>query len=219
MANVYLNTGTLSLYQSSNGTSWTAMSGSSPYTLAVGKYYKLTATAPASGQIFNGWKLSNNVDNIIQLADNFNLEAIFNTLNQTWDYNYNITITITPTYDTEDTDFLNKRGLKDVINRVTKIQNVTEFPTVSNAKENTLYIKCTNFPQEAVDERFSDLSDLGDVFGIEDSSTLNEIRDLEGLIVALSSFRDGTVDGNTAAAALETKYSITIPSFHFHVME
>lgn len=219
MANVYLNTGTLSLYQSSNGTSWTAMSGSSPYTLAVNKYYKLTATTPASGQIFNGWKLSNNVDNIIQLADNFNLEATFNTLNQTWDYDYNITITITPTYDTEDTDFLNKRGLKDVINRVTKIQNVTEFPTVSNAKENTLYIKCADFPQEIVDERFSDLSDLGDVFEIQDSSTLNDIRDLEDLVAVLSSFRDGTVDGNTAAAALETKYSVTIPSFHFHTME
>lgn len=214
MANVYLNTGTLSLYQSSDGTNWTAMSGSSPYTLAVNKYYKLTATAPASGQIFNGWKLSNNVDNIIQLADNFNLEATFNTLNQTWNYYYNITITITPTYDTEDIDFLNKRGLKDVINRVTKIQNVTEFPTVSNAKENTLYIKCKKFPQELV-ENLNDLSDLGDVFGIEDSSTLNEIRDLEGLITALSNFHDGTVDGNTAAAALETKYNVTIPSFHF----
>lgn len=219
MANVYLNTGTLSLYQSSDGTSWTVMSGSSPYTLAVNKYYKLTTTTPASGQIFNGWKLSNNVDNIIQLTDSFNLEATFNTLNQTWNYDYNITITITPTYDTEDTDFLNKRGLKDVINRVTKIQKVAEFPTVSNAKENTLYIKCTDLPQELIDENLSDLSDLGDVFEIQNSSTLNDIRDLEDLVIALTTFRNGAVDGNTAAAALETKYNVTIPSFHFHVVQ
>ena len=88
MANIYLNTDGLKLYKSTNGTNWTMIIGSSPYALAINTYYKLTAAvaAPASGQIFAGWTLINNIDDIIQLSSQANNEITFNTLNQTWEY-------------------------------------------------------------------------------------------------------------------------------------
>lgn len=229
MANVYLNTGALSLYQSSNGTSWSSVSGSSPYTLAVNKYYKLTASAPSSGQIFTEWTLSNNVDNIIQLTDKFSTDAVFNTLNQTWSYENNITIQITANYENEDTNFLNQRGLKDVINKVAKIQKVSEFPTESNAKENTIYIKCKAPSSEADLSSFLDLSELGKIFdaytdpqGI-DPSTLDNIRNIEDLITFLNSEEveyGGTVSGNTQAAVIAQKYGFEqFPIFKYYTVE
>ena len=210
MANVYLNTGALSLYQSSNGTSWSSVSGSSPYTLATNKYYKITALAPSSGQIFTGWTLSNNIDNIIQLTDKFNTDAIFNTLNQTWVYDNNITITIEANYANEDKNFLNERGLKDVIERIAKIQKISDFPTQDNAKENTIYIKCKE-PSEQFLSSFLNLSELGKVFDAYsdpqgyDPAELNNIRSIEELLTFLNSYEirmGGTVENNTQAETL-----------------
>lgn len=120
MANIYLNTDGLELYKSTNGTNWTMIIGSSPYALVINTYYKLTAAvaAPASGQIFAGWTLINNIDDIIQLSSQANNEITFNTLNQTWEYPEDITIYIKANYEDEDNFLLNKRGLKDVVNRL-----------------------------------------------------------------------------------------------------
>lgn len=212
MANVYLNTGTLNLYSSADGNTWTAVSGSSPYTLAVDTYYKLTA-APPSGKILSKWTLTDNIDNIISLSSEYTPEVTFNTNNQTWSYSENKTIIITATYADEDGEFLNKRGLKDVIERVAKIQKVSDFPSIVNAKENTLYIKCKEETLEELDTTLLDLSELAKVFdGINDPSSMNNIRDINTLYTTIGqSFNNGTVTGNTEATALEQTYNIEIP--------
>lgn len=212
MANVYLNTGALNLYSSADGNTWTAISGSSPYTLAVNTYYKITAVPP-SGQILSKWTLTNNIDNIIILSSEYAPEVTFNTNNQVWDYSENQTITITATYVNEDNEFLNKRGLEDVVDRVAKIQKVSDFPSVVNAKENTLYIKCKEGALEELDTTLLDLSELAKVFdGINDPSSMNNIKDINTLYTTIGqSFNNGTVAGNTGATALEQTYNIEIP--------
>ena len=220
MANVYLNTGALSLYSSADGSTWTVISGNSPYILAVNTYYKLTAVPP-SGQILSKWTLTNNIDNIINLSSEYTPEVTFNTNNQVWDYSENQTITIAATYVNEDNEFLNKRGLEDVVGRVAKIQGVLDFPSIENAKENTMYIKCKKEEIEALNNNLLDLSELAKVFdNIDDPSSFNNIKDIQALYSAISqSFKEGTVTGNVAAATLEETYGIEIPEIHVYDVE